>query len=140
LLHLLAERPRHGYDLIKEIENLTGGAYAPSAGVVYPTLTLFEELGYARVVEPGQPKKLYELTPEGHAELAAHQQDVDRLLGRLARLDRAGDGLDPEVVRASQNVSRALFLRPGRKPWTSEQATQVADILDRAAAEIEQII
>ena len=62
LLHLLAERPRHGYDLIKAVEELTGGAYVPSPGVVYPTLTLLEELGYAEVAEPGSGKKLYSLT------------------------------------------------------------------------------
>ncbi len=140
LLHLLAERPRHGYDLIKGVEDLTGGAYAPSPGVVYPTLTLFEELGFARVVEPGQPRKLYELTPEGLTELDAHAQDVQRLLAQLGRLNQSDEALDADVLRASQNVSRALFLRPGRKRWTAEQAEQVARILDRAAAEIEQII
>jgi hypothetical protein len=62
------------------------------------------------------------------------------MLERLAHLGQtAGAPVDPEVIRASQNVSRALFLRPGRKAWTTEQATRVAEILDRAAAEIEQI-
>jgi hypothetical protein len=60
------------------------------------------------------------------------------MLERLAHLGQtAGAPVDPEVIRASQNVSRALFLRPGRKAWTTEQATRVAEILDRAAAEIE---
>jgi DNA-binding PadR family transcriptional regulator len=138
LLHLLAQRPRHGYDLIKAVEELTGGAYAPSPGVVYPTLTLLEELGFAHVAEPGAARKLYSLTPAGQDALGAHQPDIQLMLERLAHLGQtAGAPVDPEVIRASQNVSRALFLRPGRKAWTTEQATRVAEILDRAAAEIE---
>jgi DNA-binding PadR family transcriptional regulator len=140
ILHLLAEQPRHGYDLIKAVEELSGGLYAPSPGVVYPTLTLLEELGFIYMAEPETPKKLYSLTPEGQEALRPHEQDVQHMLARLTRLGQTpGDSADPEVIRASQNVSRALFLRPGRKTWTTEQATRVAEILDRAAAEIEQI-
>jgi DNA-binding PadR family transcriptional regulator len=140
LLQLLSERPRHGYDVIRAVEELTGGAYAPSAGIVYPTLTLLEELGYTQVVETEGAKKQYALTAEGRATLQANEPEVQEMVRRLARLAETTMGsVDPEVLRASQNVSRALFLRPGRKPWTSEQARRVAEILDRAAAEIEQI-
>jgi DNA-binding PadR family transcriptional regulator len=140
LLHLLDERPRHGYDLIRAVEELSGGAYVPSPGIVYPTLTLLEELGYTHVAESEGAKKPYGLTARGRAELTANEAEVQALLNRLARLGQPTSGaVDAEVMRASQNVSRALFLRPGRKPWTTEQAKRVADILDRAAAEIEQI-
>jgi DNA-binding PadR family transcriptional regulator len=140
VLQLLSERPRHGYDLIRAVEELTGGAYAPSPGIVYPTLTLLEELGYAEVAESEGAKKQYALTAQGREELKAHEPEVQVMVSRLARLAEATTGaVDPEVLRASQNVSRSLFLRPGRKPWTSEQAKRVAEILDRAAAEIEQI-
>ncbi len=140
LLHLLSERPRHGYDLIRAVEELTGGAYAPSPGIVYPTLTLLEELGYAEVLETDGARKRYRLTASGREELSANEADVQQIMRRLAQLAETGtSAVDPEVLRASRNVSRALFLRPGRKLWTAEQASRVADILDRAAAEIEQI-
>ena len=140
LLHLLDERPRHGYDLIRAVEELTGGTYAPSPGVVYPTLTLLEELGYTELAESDGAKKQYVLTASGREALKANEPEVRQMLSRLAHLAETTTGaVDPEVLRASQNVSRALFLRPGRKPWTVEQARRVADILDRAAAEIEQI-
>ena len=76
LLGLIAEKPRHGYEIIKEIEDRLGGAYSPSPGVIYPTLTLLEELGYASVTEDGG-KKLYAITPEGEAALAANKAAVD---------------------------------------------------------------
>ncbi|MBV9357370.1 MAG: helix-turn-helix transcriptional regulator [Chloroflexi bacterium] len=140
LLYLLSERPRHGYDLIRAVEERTGGAYAPSPGIVYPTLTLLEELGYAQVAGTEGAKKLFSLTAEGREALRSSDAEVQIVLSRLAQLaETTPSAVDPEVLRASQNVSRALFLRPGRKPWTSEQSQRVADILDRAAAEIEQI-
>ena len=65
VLKLIAEKPRYGYEVIKEIEERLGGAYSPSPGVVYPTLTLLEELGYATVSSAEGNKKLYAITPEG---------------------------------------------------------------------------
>src|SRR5919201_933142 len=81
ILKLIAERPRHGYEIIKAIEERLGGAYSPSPGVVYPTLTMLEELGYATVSSPdGSGKKLYAVTPEGTAFLAANRASVDAVL------------------------------------------------------------
>src|ERR1700749_2582061 len=65
ILRLLEEKPRHGYDIIKELEGRFGGSYAPSPGTVYPTLTMLEDLGYARVVPEEGGKKIYEITDEG---------------------------------------------------------------------------
>jgi DNA-binding PadR family transcriptional regulator len=125
---------------MKAVEDLTSGVYVPSPGVVYPTLTLLDELGYAQPAEAPGAKKRYVLTAAGREALNANEQEVRRVLARLARFGQAApDPMDPEIIRASQNVARALFLRPGRRPWTDEQAKRVADILDRAAAEIEQI-
>ncbi len=69
VLHLIGEAPRHGYELIKAVEDLTGGAYAPSPGVIYPTLTMLEDLGQA-VVSVDGTKKLYTITEAGLAALA----------------------------------------------------------------------
>src|SRR5580692_8123556 len=69
LLKLIAEKPRHGYELIKAVEDSVGGAYSPSPGVVYPTLSLLEDLSYARTEAAEGGKKLYAITPEGTAFL-----------------------------------------------------------------------
>src|SRR3984957_15106497 len=70
ILNLIAEKPRHGYEIIKAIEEQVGGAYSPSPGVIYPTLTLLEELGYVTVEAAEGGKKLYRITEAGDAELA----------------------------------------------------------------------
>ncbi|MDP9056439.1 MAG: PadR family transcriptional regulator, partial [Pseudomonadota bacterium] len=70
LLKLIADKSRHGYDLIRAIEEKTGGAYAPSPGVVYPTLTLFAEMGFLKEQAADGPRKLFEITSEGNAYLA----------------------------------------------------------------------
>src|SRR6201999_2104773 len=71
LLSLLAERPSHGYELIKELAERSGGFYNPSPGMIYPALTYLEEIGYATVVAEGT-KKRYEITAEGRAHLEEH--------------------------------------------------------------------
>ena len=140
VLHLIAERPRHGYDIIKAIEELSGGSYAPRPGVIYPTLTLLEEMGHATVSEPEGGRKQYAITDEGQRYLEANKRELEATLDRLG--GAASDfrhGWNGKVMRATQNVARAVFMRPGRKAWTQEQATRVAEILDKAASEIEQL-
>ena len=136
ILALLAEQPRHGYELIKEIEERLGGAYAPSPGVVYPTLTWLEELGYAAVQAEGA-KKLYTATPEGLAYLEQNKAMVD---GLFARMDQMGGQNDfaPRIMRAMGNVKLALKLRLASGPLTAEQVDKIATALDNAALEIER--
>ena len=136
ILALIAQQPRHGYEIIKEIEDRLGGAYAPSPGVVYPTLTLLEELGYASLQADG-PKKLYAATPEGLAHLEQNKAAVDAL---FARIDKAGSGRDfaPRIMRAMGNVKMALRLRLSSGPMTSEQVDKIAAALDAAALDIER--
>src|SRR4029077_2035799 len=92
LLHLIAEKPRHGYELIKAIEEQFGGAYSPSPGVIYPTLTLLEELGYLHPESAEGTRKLYSITAEGTAFLNANRPLVDAILGRMAEASRAYGG------------------------------------------------
>src|SRR5215813_5635313 len=80
LLQLIADKPRHGYELIKAIEEKFGGMYSPSPGVIYPTLTLLEELGHVRQEAATGTKKLYSITPEGTAHLEANRAAVDAIL------------------------------------------------------------
>ncbi len=84
-LALIAEQPRHGYEIIKLIEEKTGGWYSPSPGVVYPTLTYLEEAGFV-VAEAEGAKKRYAITPEGEAHLAENRDFADALLGRLSEI------------------------------------------------------
>src|SRR5712691_1530926 len=81
ILQLIAESPRHGYEIIKAIEDKLGGAYSPSPGVVYPTLTLLEELGYATLSASEGSKKLYSITQEGVAYLDSNRETVAAIFG-----------------------------------------------------------
>ncbi len=86
ILALIAEKPAHGYEIIKAIEDRLGGSYAPSPGTVYPTLTLLEELGYIRVKETEGPRKLYEITAEGETALEQNRGIVDAILAKMAEI------------------------------------------------------
>ena len=140
LLALIAERPRHGYELIKAVEDRLGGRYTPSPGVIYPTLTMLEELGHLRPETVDGNRKLYALTEEGAAFLAAHRPVVDAILARAAAIGRdgnAGAAPAPEIRRAVHNLQAALQIRLGRGPLDSETVRAVAGMLDRVAGEIE---
>ena len=139
ILALIAEKPRHGYELIKAIEDKLGGAYSPSPGVVYPTLTLLEELGHARVSADAGGKKLYEITPEGTAFLEANRGAVDAIFGRMADVNAAQGGEPaPQVLRAIENLRFALRLKLARGGLSDEQVQSIAAILDETARKIEQ--
>jgi DNA-binding PadR family transcriptional regulator len=139
LLGLIAETPRHGYELIKAIEEKFGGMYSPSPGVIYPTLTLLEELGYIRPETAEGTRKQYVITPEGTAFLAANQAVVDQIFARMAEIGQAfAGGPAPEIRRAMQNLEAALTIRLGRGPLTPEQVRAIAAALDGAAGAIEQ--
>src|ERR1700724_3069636 len=105
ILHLIAEKPRHGYEIIKAIEEQVAGAYSPSPGVIYPTLTLLEELAYVTVSAGDGAKKLHQITAEGRAFLDANHRTVDALLARMAEASRVqGGGPAPQIVRAMENL------------------------------------
>lgn len=141
ILHLIAEKPRHGYGIIKAIEERVAGAYSPSPGVIYPTLTLLEELGYVTVNAAGEgARKLHEITAQGRAFLEANRPAVDALLARMEEASRAqGGGPAPQIVRAMENLKLALRLRLSRGPLSAEQADAVAAALDSAATSVERI-
>ncbi len=139
LLALIAEAPRHGYEIIKAIEDRLGGSYSPSPGVIYPTLTLLNELGYATVSETRGGRKLYTITEEGRAHLAENKPVVDAVFARMARASAStAGGRAPQVVRAIENMKTALRLRLSRGPLAEGEAQAIADALDAAARAIEQ--
>ncbi len=139
LLALIAEKPGHGYELIKAIEEKAGGAYSPSPGVIYPTLTLLEEQGFVTVSTSEGSKKLHAITPEGTAYLEANRAAVDAIFARIAEAGGGRHGLRPQVLRAMGNLKLALRLRLSRGSVSEAEAARIAAVLDAAAAEIEKI-
>jgi DNA-binding PadR family transcriptional regulator len=138
VLALVAEQPRHGYEIIKAIEERLGGGYTPSPGVVYPTLTMLEELGHATVEEIGG-KKLYTITEQGRAYLAANQAATDRAMGRMQeRGGRPGLGQMLQVIRALANFKMALKLKQRCGTLTDEQVKVIVAAIDAAAVTIER--
>jgi len=138
ILHLLQEKPRHGYEVIKAIELMVGGNYSPSPGVIYPTLTLLEELAYAAVQAEDGGKKLYRISTEGQDFLAANREALQQILDRLEIKQRAGASESPELRRAIQNFKLALHTRIGKGELDQQQLHTIIDIIDHAAVAIER--
>ena len=138
VLHLIAEKPRYGYEIIKAVEERVGGAYSPSPGTVYPTLTMLEELGHVTVSGGDGGKKLHAITEEGRAYLDAHRATVEALLARMDEAGRAHGGPAPQILRAMENLKLALRLRLSRGPLTEAQVNEVAAALDAAATALER--
>ncbi|MFM2288857.1 MAG: hypothetical protein RL684_2000 [Pseudomonadota bacterium] len=139
ILHLLQERPRHGYEIIKAIEELAGGEYSPSPGVVYPTLTLLEELGQAAITEEQAGKKQYGITAAGSELLAAESAVLARILERLTSAGSVADARRaPELQRSMQNFRTALHFRLSRDGQDPKVLRKIADAIDRAAVDIER--
>ena len=163
-LALIAEQPRHGYEIIKLLEDKTAGWYAPSPGIVYPTLTFLEEAGYVTAQAEGA-KKLYTITPEGQAYLAENRDFVDAVLERMSavgdkakrirehfagsddddeprgrrrgrhRDDDARDGVPPLVGAALDNL-REVAARQIEADADAE--TRIVEVLARAAQEMKK--
>ena len=139
LLKMIADKPSHGYELIKDIEDRLGGAYSPSPGVVYPTLTLLEELGHIRAVQSEGARKAYEITDEGRAALEKNTRVVDEIFRRIGEVaDRLGAQPPHQIVRAMENLRLALRLRLERGKLSEQQIADVAAALDAAAQTVER--
>ena len=140
LLKLIADEPRHGYDLIRAIEDLTGGEYAPSPGVVYPTLTLLQDMGLIEEAAGEGARKPFQATEDGRTHLEERKAEVDSLLERLEDLaPSASQSAGPVLGRAVKNVMTALSHRIGRDGLDEELLHEVAAILDEAAQRIERV-
>lgn len=150
-LALIAEQPRHGYDIIKALEEKTADWYSPSPGIVYPTLTYLEEVGYL-TSQPEGAKKLYTITDEGRAHLSENRDLVDAVLKRLAfigeraRRMRARDEDNErsdtrwrrmQLVRAALDNLRETAVE--RLENDADAEAKVVEILARAAGEIRRV-
>jgi DNA-binding PadR family transcriptional regulator len=149
ILALLAESPSHGYELIKALEERSGGFYSPSPGVIYPALTYLEEIGHATVEAEGA-KKLYRPTDAGREHLEKNRAAVDSMLAELERIaekmthirrffagrraeEEGDDERGSDLHSAWRELKGALH---GKRRCSDEEAKRVAEILRRAAAEI----
>lgn len=140
VLQLIAEKPRHGYEIIKAIEEQAAGAYSPSPGVIYPTLTLLEELGMVSVGESEGGKKLHTVTDEGRAYLVANRATVDGILARIAHVAGGrSDGAIRQVRRAMENLKVALRMRVSSDALTEEQVRAIVTAVDNAALAVERV-
>ena len=153
ILGLLAEKPSHGYEIIKALDERSKGFYIPSPGMVYPALTYLEEIGHATVAADGT-RKLYSITESGKEHLSSNRSAADAMFAQFARVgervdrvrramrsEETADGADTdnerrgskELLRARRELKSALH---SKGDSSREEQTRVAEILTRAAAEI----
>jgi DNA-binding PadR family transcriptional regulator len=144
LLKLIADEPRHGYELMKALEELTEGAYAPSPGTVYPTLSLLEDEG--AIAEDDRDtdakRKAFVATEAGRAELAEKADEVESLMARLAELGGRRErerGNWPQLWRAMTNLGGVLKNRMRGGGLNASAIDEIVDIIDEAAKRIERM-
>ena len=148
-LALIAEQPRHGYEIIKVLEDKTAGWYSPSPGIVYPTLTYLEEAGHVTALAEGA-KKLFSITPEGRAHLEENRDFVNAVLNRFAavgekvsrmrrrdeRDDERSNAVPPLVRAALENLRDVALARLDQQP---EAEPKVVELLARAASDMKRL-
>jgi DNA-binding PadR family transcriptional regulator len=139
ILRLLEEKPRHGYEIMKALEERLGGWYTPSPGTVYPTLQLLEDQGYVRAVET-EGKKVYHITPEGEAFLHEHQDFTDDIFDRVRDMvgGFAAGGMG-ELNAAFAGLAGRTYRHAWRLGPDSPLLARMAEALKKAAQEIEEI-
>jgi DNA-binding PadR family transcriptional regulator len=136
---MVAEQPRHGYELMRAIEERMGGSYCPSPGVIYPTLSWLEDMGYACVEAEGG-RKSYAISEEGKAFLTANRAAIDEVQSRMdaGRSNGRHERVPGPVIRGMENLKLALRLRLRRGQVDEAAAKQIATALDAAAQSIER--
>jgi DNA-binding PadR family transcriptional regulator len=139
ILALVSEKPRYGYEVIKELGERVGGEYSPSPGVVYPTLTMLEEMGYASASQDPQGRKLYTLTGEGETVLAENKAQIDAIFARFGDSDEGRFAGFVSVKRAMLNLRATLRLRLRGRAATAQQIQAIVDALDAASKAIERV-
>ena len=140
LLALIAEETRHGYELIKAIEEMTGGEYAPSPGAVYPTLAMMLDEGVIEEVSDDEPRKAYRATEAGTAELEDRADEVEALMERLgAHAERQEQVRSPDLFRAMGNLAHVLKNRARQGKLDKDVMEDIVDLLDELAKKIERL-
>lgn len=139
VLRLVSESPRHGYDLIRAIEEASLGVYRPSAGAIYPVLAGLEADGFVEVRESENGRRTHRITPSGRAQLdarAAEMKSIDARLGRLRSY--SDDDQVRQIRRSMDNLKAGLRLRLSRHPLGEAEIHRIVDAIDAAATAVER--
>ena len=140
VLDAIADRPRHGYEVISAIEERSKGGYRPSPGVIYPTLQMLDELQHVRAVEV-DGRRVYEITDAGRADLQAHREDVDDFYDRLlegsweTHMESFG-----EVMRRLGHLFKTFKRAARRGNLSASRLSKVREIVDEAIHKLEQLL
>jgi len=139
LLKLIAEKPRHGYDLIRAIEERTGGAYAPSPGIVYPSLTMLSEMEFVEEQSAEGARKRFAITPQGTAHLEERAAEVAAMLARLDALGAMRERTDAIPIRRALHNLRSVLQHRLGEGLDKEKLHEAVALIDEAARKIERL-
>lgn len=138
ILRLLKEKPMHGYEVMKALEEKMAGTYSPSPGTVYPTLQLLEDEGFVRVEEV-DGKKVYHVTPEGEAYLTENRDLIDEIVDRVKETVRdVAGGAMGDLHRTFGRLAKTTFGTAWRRGPDDPALAKVAEILKRATKDVEE--
>jgi DNA-binding PadR family transcriptional regulator len=141
LLSLLAEGPKHGYQLMKDLEERSGGLYRASAGAIYPTLQQLEDEGLVKAVEENG-KRVFRLTDAGKKELEANKDAVERIWQRAKGCREWAPWMGPEaasVAKPSALVMKSAMRAATRGGGEPERITKIRQILDKAIEDLDKL-
>jgi len=138
ILALIADAPSHGYELIKTIEDRFAGAYTPSPGVIYPTLSWLEDMGFAAVDIQEGGRKQYRITKEGKDFLKTKKTEADGLFARTGQQGGPPGHAPAPIVRAMENLKTALRLRLRQGAVEDQTIETIAAAIDAAAQQVEK--
>jgi len=140
VLHLIQQSPKHGYEIIKEISDLVGGGYSPSAGTIYPTLNWLEDMSFVTVENTESDRKQYHITQIGTEHLQQQQGVTQELLEKLqTRREIHNNDQLLDIHRAIENLKTSLRLKLKAQDFSPEQVRQIAEKIDQAAVEITRL-
>lgn len=140
LLRLIGDEPRHGYELIREIETRSGGLYAPSPGMVYPTLSYLVEAGLIAEAATEGARKSFAITPAGQGHLDEYRENLTSVFARLDALAAKKDRADPAPLRRAMGNLRQVLLAAGEKgDFAEDKVLEAARLIDETAGRIERL-
>jgi DNA-binding PadR family transcriptional regulator len=138
ILDLIKDKPRHGYDIIQELEEQSYGFYKPSPGVIYPTLQMLEEMGYASSAEQ-EGKKVYTITEEG-LKFLAKRSNIAEGVRRQMKHRWSFNSIGKMAMVMKEYHALEHLLGRGFRSLDADKAEQIRQILSRAYQEIESVL
>lgn len=140
VLYLIEQAPKHGYEIIKEVGELVGGDYSPSAGTIYPTLNWLEEMNFIDAHQSNDDRKQYAVTEQGIQHLKQQYELIQQLLEKLqTRREIHNNDALVDIHRAMENLKASLRLKLKGNAFDAEQIQMIADKIDQAAVAIARL-